>query len=226
MIADLKKGNIDWADQVPFQAVNAVKKDNQRRRQPVARRRDHEHHVELEPGKPKNRELLDPQLKKALSMCVDRDQIIDVVFAGYASEVESIVGNISPLENPNLGPLVYDCEAANTALDKLGYTRGSNGIRVVPATTGANAQGSHAMSYEILTPTSTDFNVNRSFDIVKDGFARLGVKVTQKVGGDATATYAIQTGDCNGPESKQYRDTTSPCGTGWATSIPTSCCPS
>ncbi len=138
-------------------------------------------------------------------MCVDRDQIIDVVFAGYASKVESIVGHISPLENPNLGPLEYDCAAANTALNKLGYKRGSDGIRVVPATTGANAQGEHPMSYEILTPTSTDFNVDRSFDIVKDGFARLGVKVTQKVGGDATATYAIQTGDCSGPKSKQYQ---------------------
>ena len=43
-------------------------------------------------------------------MCVDRDQIIDVVFAGYATKVESIVGHISgKLENPNLGPLQYDC---------------------------------------------------------------------------------------------------------------------
>ena len=132
-------------------------------------------------------------------MCVDREQIIDVVFAGYASTVESLVGHISPLENPNLGPLEYDCAAANAALDKLGYKRGSDGIRVVPATTGTLAQPEHKMSYEILTPTSTDFNVDRSFDIVKDGFAKLGVKVTQKVGGDATATYAIQTGDCSGP---------------------------
>ena len=29
--------------------------------------------------------------------------------------------------------------------------------------------------------------------------------MTQKVGGDSTATYAIQTGDCSGPESKQYQ---------------------
>ena len=61
------------------------------------------------------------------------------------------------------------------------------------------------MQYEILTPTSTDFNVDRAFDIVKDGFAKLGVKVTQKVGGDTTATYAIETGDCSGPASKQYQ---------------------
>ena len=52
-------------------------------------------------------------------MCVDRDQIIDVVFAGYATKVESLVGHISgDLENPNLGPLPYDCAAANTALEQ------------------------------------------------------------------------------------------------------------
>ncbi len=157
------------------------------------------------PAKPKNRELLQPAVKKALSMCVDRDQIIDVVFAGYATKVESIVGHISgELENPNLGPLKYDCDAANAALDKLGFKRGTDGIRVAPATTGTNAQAAHPMQYEILTPTSTDFNVDRELDIVKDGFAKLGVKVTQKVGGDTTATYALQTGDCNGPASKQY----------------------
>ena len=48
------------------------------------------------PRKPKNRELLDPQVKKALSMCVDRQQIIDVVFQGTRRPVESLVGHISP----------------------------------------------------------------------------------------------------------------------------------
>jgi peptide/nickel transport system substrate-binding protein len=138
-------------------------------------------------------------------MCVDREEIIEVVFAGYAATVESIVGSISPLENPNLGPLEYNCEKANAALDALGFKKGSDGIRVAPATTGPLAQDAHPMSYEIVTPTSTDFNVDRSFDIVKDGFAKLGVKVTQKVGGDATATFAIETGDCEGPVSEQYQ---------------------
>jgi peptide/nickel transport system substrate-binding protein len=205
VIADLKKGQLDWADQVPFQAVDALKKVESVVVNEWPGAETTNITWNSNPDKKKNRELLDPAAKKALSMCVDRDQIIDVVFAGYSSKVESIVGHISPLENPNLGPLEYDCDAANAALDGLGYKRGSDGIRVVPATTGANAQGEHRMSYEILTPTSTDFNVDRSFDIVKDGFAKLGVKVTQKVGGDATATYAIETGDCSGPESGQYQ---------------------
>jgi peptide/nickel transport system substrate-binding protein len=205
VIADLKAGNLDWADQVPFQAVNAVKKFPNAVVTTIPSGETTNITWNSNPAKVKNRELLDPAVKKALSMCVDRERIIDVVFAGYATTVESIVGHISPLENPNLGPLEYDCAAANTALDKLGYARGSDGTRQVPATTGANAQSAHPMDYEIVTPTSTDFNINREFDIVKQGFAKLGVKVTQKVGGDSTATYAIETGDCSGPESKQYQ---------------------
>ena len=203
-IADLKAGTLDWVDQVPFQAVNAVKKSANVVVTTIPGSETTNITWNSNPVKPKNRELLDPAVKKALSMCVDRDQIIDVVFAGYATKVESLVGHISPLENPNLGPLEFDCAAANAALDKLGYARGSDGTRVAPATTGLNAQSAHPMQYEILTSTSTDFNVNRSFDIVKDGFAKLGVKVTQKVGGDTTATFALQTGDCAGPAAKQY----------------------
>ena len=224
MIADLKAANIDWADQVPFKAVNAVKKDANVVVTTIAGSETTNITWNSNPRKPKNRELLDPKVKKALSMCVDRQQIIDVVFAGYATKVESLVGHISgELENPNLGPLQYDCDAANKALDQLGYTRGSDGIRVAPATTGTNAQPAHPMQYEIVTPTSTDFNVDREFEIVKDGFAKLGVKVTQKVGGDTTATYAIETGDCDGPPASGTRDSTSRCGTGSGTSTPTSC---
>ncbi len=204
VIADLKAGQIDWADQVPFKAVNAVKKAKNVVVTTIPGSETTNITWNSNPVKPKNRELLNPALKRALSMCVDRDQIIDVVFAGYASKVESIVGHISPLENPRLGPTRYDCGAANRMLDQLGLKRGSNGIRVVAATTGKYAQSEHPMTYEIVTPTSTDFNMDRSFAIVKAGFAKLGVKVTQKVGGDATASYAIETGNCSGPVAKQY----------------------
>ena len=205
MIADMRRGNLDWIDQVPFTAVNAVKKSKGLK-------------VNQWPGgeitnitwnsnqrKPKNRELLDPRVKKALSMCVDRDKMIQVVFSGYATKVESLVGHISPLENPNLGPTKYNCAAANKALDQLGYRRDSNGIRVAPATTGKYAQGAHPMKYEIIIPTSLDFNGPRMFEIVKEGFAKLGVQATIKVGGDATASYALETdAKCDAAKSIGY----------------------
>ena len=206
VIADLEGADLDWADQVPFKAVDAVKKSGKAVVTTIPGAETTNITWNSNPAKTKNRELLNPAVKRALSMCVDRDQIIDVVFAGYATKVESLVGHISgSMENPSLGPLTYDCASANTALNKLGFKRGADGIRMVPATTGANAQAAHPMQYEILTPTSTDFNVDRAFSIVRNGFAKLGVKVTQKVGGDTTATYALETGDCNGPESKQYQ---------------------
>jgi len=193
MIADLRNGTLDWIDQVPFNAVGAVAKSKGIKVNRWLGAETTNITWNSNPRKLKNRELLDPRVKKALSMCVDRSKIISVVFHGYATTVESIVGHISPLENPNLGPLKYNCQAANKALDKLGYKRGSGGIRVAPATKGKYAQAAHPMKYDVLTPTSTDFNVNREFDVVQEGFAKLGVKVTQKVGGDSTATYALET---------------------------------
>lgn len=206
MIADLKQGEVDWVDQVPFNAVDVVKKDPNVEVVTVPGAETTNITWNSNPRKPENRELLDPEVKKALSMCVDRKKIIDVVFSGYADTVESIVGHISSLENPDLGPLEYDCAAANAKLDELGYKKGSDGIRTAPATTGKYAQAAHRMQYQIMVPNSLDFNGNRSFEIVKEGFAEAGVKVTQQSGGDATAAYAIETGDPCDPAKNQGYD--------------------
>jgi peptide/nickel transport system substrate-binding protein len=190
---------------VPFNAVNVLNKTKGVKVNSVPGAETTNITWNSNPRKPKNRELLDPAVKKALSMCVDRKKLIQVVFQGHATLVESLVGHISPLENPNLGPLKFNCAAGNAMLDKLGYKRGSGGIRVAPATSGRYAQPAHPMTYEIVTPTSTDFNINRSFQIVQEGFAKAGVKVTQKVGGDSTATYELETGSkCDAAKSIGY----------------------
>jgi peptide/nickel transport system substrate-binding protein len=205
MISDLKQGQLDWVDQVPFSAVDAVKRDDNLVVETVPGAETTNITWNSNPRKPKNRELLDPQVKKALSMCVDRDKIIEVVFSGYAETVESLPGHISPLENPDLGPLEYDCAAGNQMLDDLGYEKGSDGIRVAPATTGEHAQPEHKMAYEIIVPNSLNFNGEREFEIVKEGFAQAGVDVTIKPGGDSTAAYALETGDnCDAAKSTGY----------------------
>ena len=206
MISELRQGNLDWVDQVPFNAVKVLEEDDSLVVNNVPGAETTNITWNSNPRKPKNRELLDPEVKKALSMCVDRERIIEVVFNGHASLVESLVGHIAgEMENPNLGPLEYDCEAGNQMLDDLGYERGSDGTRVAPATTGEYAQEAHPMEYEVITPTSTDFNVDRSFEIVQEGFAEAGVNLTQKVGGDTTASYALETDDnCDGEASTGY----------------------
>ena len=208
MIADMKSGQVDWVDQVPFNAVDVLKKDSNIVVQQIPGAETTNITWNSNPYKDENRELLDPQVKKALSMCVDRDNIIEVVFNGYAETVESLPGKISLYENKNLGPLEHNCAEGNAMLDQLGYKKGSDGIRVAPATTGKYAQPAHKMQYEIMQPTSLDFNGPRAFDIVKEGFAEAGVDVTLKIGGDSTAAYEIETTDhCDPATNSGY--------TGW-----------
>jgi peptide/nickel transport system substrate-binding protein len=205
LITDLKGGQLDYVDQVPSTAVKAVEEDSNLAVVTAPGAETTNITWNSNPRKPMNRELLDPEVKKALSMCIDRQKIIDVVFAGYAETVESLPGHISPLENPNLGPLEYDCEEGNRVLDELGYERGPDGIRIAPATTGEYAQPAHKMSYEVIVPNSLNFNGEREFEIVKEGFAEAGVELTFLPGGDSTAAYALETGDnCDAKKSTGY----------------------
>jgi peptide/nickel transport system substrate-binding protein len=205
MITDLKGGQLDYVDQVPFSAVNVLKKDSNIQVDTVPGFETTNITWNSNPRKPKNRELLDPQVKKALSMCVDRDKIIDVVFSGYATKVENLVGDIATYANMDLGPLEFNCDAGNQMLDQLGYKKGADGIRVAPATTGQYAQPAHKMQYEIIVPNSLDFNCDREFQVVEEGFAQAGVKVTEKAGGDSSAAYALETDDnCDAATSTGY----------------------
>ena len=93
MIADLQGGTIDAVDQVPYTAVNAVKKTGGLDVKPYKYGEFTNITWNSNPRKPKNRELLDPQVKKALSMCVDRQQIISVIYAGNATLAnQSVIG--------------------------------------------------------------------------------------------------------------------------------------
>ncbi len=196
MIADLQSGQISAVDQVPFTAVNAVKKAAGVKIDTYPGGEIVNITWNSNPYKLAHRELLDPKVKQALSMCVDVNQIKDVVFNGYAEPEGSLLGSIAgDWRSPDVKPVEFNCDQANQTLDSLGYKKGSDGIRVVPATTGKDAEPAHKMEYQIMVPTSLDFNGDREFSIIQEGFANAGVKVTEQSGGDATAAYAIETDD-------------------------------
>ena len=193
MLADLKSGEIDWVDDVPITAATTLAEVNGIVVSEIPGSETTNMTWNSNPAKTKNRELLDPKVKLALSMSVDRDRIIEVVFGGHAKTVESLPGNITgKWENTKLGPLVRDVDAANAKLDELGYKRGADGIRVAPATAD---EPEHPMTYEIMVPDSLNFNGKREFEIIKDNFAEVGVEVTMLPGGDSTAAFTIETGD-------------------------------
>ncbi|HEY3763538.1 MAG TPA: ABC transporter substrate-binding protein [Gaiellales bacterium] len=194
MVADLTAGNLDFVDAVPYTAGSdlAHQKGISLSVQPG----DEVTNLGFNsnPKKTKNRELLNPTVKEALEYATPRQQIINVVFRGYAKPWANIMSKWSGPSgwlNPAVKPLPYDPQKAGEILDSLGYTRGQGGVRVVPATTGAYAQPAHQMSYNVIVPDDLDFNGDRQFQVLAAAYAKIGVKLNEVSGGDGTQAYTM-----------------------------------
>lgn len=196
MAADLESGVLDYVDQVPFTGADAVKAHHDITLNVGPGSEVTNLIINSNPLKTKNRELLDPQVKEALEYAIPRREIADVVFGGYAKPWANILSEYSKGEgwlNPDVQPLPYDTAKANEILDGLGYRRGSGGVRVVAATGGAMPQPAHPMKYSIIVPNDLDFNGDRQFTILKEGFSKIGVEVSETPGGDAAQAYDLIT---------------------------------
>jgi peptide/nickel transport system substrate-binding protein len=181
MVTAFTSGELDFIAP-PLTAVNALKDDPRFKVIEADGFEIRNFIFNSNPKKPKNRELLDPKVREAFAHALNREEMIEVVHAGYGQPVASIVVPVAgKWMNPNLEPEAYDIELANQILDDLGYTRGSDGIRT--------ANG-HKMSYEIITPDSLD-GINRAFEIAKTGLAEIGVEVTQRSLDSTTAFEEI-----------------------------------
>ncbi len=196
MIADLQAGTLDFVDQVPFDAAQSVKNSGTFNVDQGAGAEVTNITFNSNPAKPKNRELLDPKVKEALEYATNREQIAKTVFQGFAFPWANLISKQSQgagWVNPAVKPLPFDIAKANQILDSLGYMRGSNGIREVPATTGKYAQPAHEMSYDMMVTTALDFSGQREFDIIANDWAKIGVKINFQNGGDSQQAYAIET---------------------------------
>ena len=183
MLAALKSNGLDYVDSVPQTVASSLGSSGDIQVVKGQGSEVRDFGFNSNPKKKKNRELLDPKLRDALSHAFDRKQIIDVVFRGLADPRATFLTPISaPYMNTDLQPEKYDLALANSMLDKLGYKRGSDGIRRTP---GAN---SHPMSYGVITPTSVA-GINREFAIVQQSFQKIGVKLTQRAY-DGTTAFA------------------------------------
>jgi peptide/nickel transport system substrate-binding protein len=193
MIADLRAGTVDWIESVPANAADALKSEQGVTVQSELGAQVDNITFNSNPVKPQNRELLDPRVKEALEYATNRQQLIDVVFNGYAKPWANLISAQSgDWVNPAIKPLPYDPDKANQILDSLGYPM-QGGVRQVPATTGKYAQPAHPMSYEVIVPASLNYNGERYFEVIKDNWADVGVELKLKPGGDTAQAYALET---------------------------------
>jgi peptide/nickel transport system substrate-binding protein len=194
MVADLTAGHLDFVDAVPYTAGSALR--NEQGITLTVQPGDEVTNLGFNsnPLKTKNRELLDPTVKEALEYATPRQQIISVVFRGYAQPWANIMSDWSGPSgwlNPAVKPLSYEPAKAGQILDSLGYRLGPGGVRVVPATTGQYAQPAHKMSYNVIVPDDLDYNGDRQFQVLAAAYAKIGVKLNEVSGGDGTQAYTM-----------------------------------
>lgn len=193
MVAAYESGSLDAMESPPANTISKLKADPNTV-------------VDVNPGstvtnlsfntnkvKPKNRELLNPQVKLAIAHAINRQEIAQTVFAGYAKPWANFISPLSEAQgwvDPSIKVESFDPSLANKMLDGLGYTRGSGGIRVAPATTGKYAQPAHKMSYQVNYCTCEDFNYDRQFQIIQSNLHAIGIAVTANPGDTDAATEA------------------------------------
>jgi len=182
MVSALKTGQLDAIETVPPTSVATLKTGNIH----VFVGPGLEFHdfiVNTNPKKPKNTELLNPQVRQAFEYAIDRNAIVKTAWLGYAQPGTTIVPpGTGAWHDSSINGLPFDLTKANSILDSLGYAKGSDGIRV--------ADG-HPMAYTVIFPHDEAGAGDRAFTIIQNDFSQIGVKLTQKPMDDSAAFSAI-----------------------------------
>ncbi|MFC7067586.1 ABC transporter substrate-binding protein [Brucella rhizosphaerae] len=147
--------------------------------------------INTNPEKKAHHELLNPKVREALELAIDRDAIIKQVWLGYATPGTSIVAPATGWHDPDLASVGYDIKKANTILDEAGYARGADGIRV--------ADGIR-MEYDVIFPTEVAGAGDRTFKIIQAGYEQIGIRLAQRKMDADAANHAIM------GENRDYRD--------------------
>ena len=177
LVSALKAHEIDAIEDVPGTAIKTLKKSFNVRAVTGVSQTDFI--INSNPKKKKHKELLNLKVKSAMAHAIDRKQIVRVVFLGYGKPAGSIIPPATGgWYNPGVRPESFNLALANKILDRLGFKKGSGGIRV--------ANG-HKMSYEVITPTDVP-STNRTFQILQPDFKKIGIQLKQRAL-DSTAAF-------------------------------------
>ncbi|MEX1046592.1 MAG: ABC transporter substrate-binding protein [Actinomycetota bacterium] len=170
-IAALQNGEIDMIAYLAPTGVDVLKQDGFNVHQAPGYEFE-ELIVNSSPLKKDHPELKDPELRKAFELATNRERMIEVAKLGLARPASTIVPPAAgKYHNSSIQPLSYNPAEANRILDAAGYERGDDGIRVTPDGT--------KMEYTVYTQIG-QVGINRTFEILKEGFDEIGVKIKQK----------------------------------------------
>lgn len=111
--------------------------------------------------------LNDPQVRLAIAHAIDKQQIVNVAFLGYAEPATGIIPrSMGDWYNSDLVDAPYDLDEGNRILDEAGYLDGDgDGVR-------EDAEG-NPLEYRLYA--EDDATETRILEIISDGLAQIGI---------------------------------------------------
>lgn len=178
MVTALKTGQIDAIDQLPTTDAQTVKAAGMFVSNTPGLSFS-QLTINTNPVMASHRELLNPMVREAFEYAVDRQQIANVVYVGYAQPGNTIEPPaIGVWHDPNIPAVPFDIAKANQLLDQAGFPAGPGGVR--------QAHG-QPMSYRVLLTS----DLAPIFQILQADFRKIGVNLTAQAVDSKAETAAI-----------------------------------
>jgi peptide/nickel transport system substrate-binding protein len=192
MVAALKRGEIDAAEDIPGTAFLQLEHDPNL--QTIQGYQGGMEELAINGGaglaKP-NPALLDPRVRQAISHAIDRQTIVNRVLAGLGKPLETLSTSPNPAWAPQIPPgdvQNFDLAKANQILDAAGYkdTNG-DGIREMPG-------GGKPINLRYAVRSEGDVGAPTA-EFISGWLRKIGIGTTQKVYDDSRLTEVIGKGD-------------------------------
>jgi peptide/nickel transport system substrate-binding protein len=125
------------------------------------------------PGGTGNPTLRDERVRQALEHAVDKNELAQRVWLGFADVLNTVVPtSLGDWHNPNTPDYAFDLNMSRKILDSAGYKLGPDGVRVSPAGV--------KMVYHIDVPS--DYSEEyRAAQLIAGWWAQIGVKATPRL---------------------------------------------
>jgi peptide/nickel transport system substrate-binding protein len=192
MVAALKRGEIDAAEDVPGTAFHQLEKD--RSIQTIQGYQGAMEELALNGGaglKKPHPALLDPRVREAISHAIDRKTIVARVLAGLGKPAETLSVSPNTAWSPQVPPAdryTFDLAKARSILEAAGYkdTNG-DGIREMPG-------GGRPLKFRYAVRSEGDTGPATA-EFISGWLRQIGIATTQKVYDDSRLTEVIGKGD-------------------------------
>jgi peptide/nickel transport system substrate-binding protein len=196
MVQALRKGEIDFADDIPANLYKSLAGDSTIKQVPALYSQFNEIGMNTgaatatgQPIGDGNPVLKDVRVRQAINWAINRQVLVSRVLDGYGTVGSSVIPPIYAAQHytPSTGGYSYNPAKANQILDAAGYKKDSHGIRVDPKTGKEIALRLDARSDSQASRQSAQF--------VQSWLKAIGFKVTDTVMSENALGQAIGDGD-------------------------------